>query len=131
MKEHSIDVRVRYSETDQMGVVYYSNYLVWFEIARTEFLRRSGFEYSKIEKERKIFLPVSESYCKYRFPVRYDDAITISACLTNMGTSRIAFGYEVKKGGEIAAVGYTVHAFVNDQGKPIPIPGDLKEGMSG
>jgi acyl-CoA thioester hydrolase len=71
------EVRVRYAETDQMGVVYYANYLVWFEIGRVELLRSLGLAYSDLEKEHETILPVVEANCRYKAPARYDDRITI------------------------------------------------------
>jgi len=130
MREHTIELRVRYAETDQMGVVYYSNYLVWFEIARTELFRSKGADYSKIEQERGIFLPVAEAYCRYRFPLKYDDIVTVTVELADTGNSRLAFEYAVEKEGRTAATGYTRHAFVDKNGKPIAIPPDIKEILS-
>ena len=81
MNEHTIKLRVRYAETDKMGVVYYSNYLVWFEIARTEFFRKCGMDYNRIEQDRSISLPVAEACCRYKAPLRYDDVVQITAKL--------------------------------------------------
>lgn len=127
---HSIKLRVRYAETDQMGVVYYANYLVWFEMARTEFFRARGVDYSRIEQEKKIYFPVIESYCRYRSPLKYDDIVTVTVKLRDTGNSRIAFEYEVKKAVRTAATGHTTHTFVNKAGKPIPIPADVKKALS-
>ncbi|MDD5634240.1 MAG: thioesterase family protein [Candidatus Omnitrophica bacterium] len=127
---HTTEVRVRYAETDQMGVVYYSNYLVWFEIARTEFFRARGVVYRKIEEEDKIYLPVVESYCRYRAPVKYDDVVTINTELTEMGSTRIAFSYEVKVGDKVTTIGETKHAFVNASGSPIPVPEKIRSLLS-
>jgi len=110
-----------------MGVVYYSNYLVWFEIARTEFLREKGLDYNRIEKERKIYLPVTEAYCRYRAPLKYDDQFTIVTKLKDVENSRMTFEYDVRKGDRTVTTGYTRHAFINEKGKPIPIPEDIKE----
>ncbi|MBU0683096.1 MAG: thioesterase family protein [Candidatus Omnitrophota bacterium] len=120
--EHSIELRVRYKETDQMGVVYYSNYLVWFEIARTEFFRANGIVYKNIEDDQNIYLPVVESYCRYKAPLRYDDLVTVVVRLTNLSGTRMAFDYEVFGNGKLCAMGWTKHAFVNEKGKPIQIP---------
>jgi len=123
-------LRVRYEETDQMGVVYYANYLVWFEVARTEFFRVRGVEYRKIEEQDKIYIPVVEAYCRYRSPLRYDDLVTVTTKLTDVEGTRITFEYEVKKGTKIAATGKTKHAFVNEKGTPISIPAKLREAFS-
>ncbi|MCK4851849.1 MAG: acyl-CoA thioesterase [Candidatus Omnitrophica bacterium] len=129
MNAHNIELRIRYAETDQMGVVYYSNYLVWFEIARTEFFRSKGLDYCRIEQERKIYLPVTEAYCRYRSPLKYDDVITVTVELTDAGRSRISFGYRVKKGDRTAATGYTGHVFVDEKGKPVAVPGFVREAF--
>ena len=131
MNEHTIRFRVRYEETDQMGVVYYSKYLVWFEMARTEFFRAKGVEYRKIEDEEKIYVPVVEAYCRYRAPLRYDDEVTVTTKLTDVGATRITFEYEVKKDGEIKTTGRTKHAFVNSEGSPIAIPEKIKGAFKG
>ncbi|MDD4012645.1 MAG: thioesterase family protein [Candidatus Omnitrophica bacterium] len=123
---HITQLRVRYAETDQMGVVYYSNYLVWFEIARTEFFRARGVAYRDIEEKEKLYLPVVESYCRYRAPLRYDDVFEITTVLSDIGASRVVFGYEIRKDGRLMTEGYTRHAFVNDKGVPVPVPGKIK-----
>ena len=97
MSEHTIELRVRYEETDQMGVVYYANYLVWFEVARTEHFRAKGIEYRKIEDEEKLYIPVIEACCRYKAPLKYDDLVTVTSKVTDAGSSRITFEYEVKK----------------------------------
>lgn len=126
---HTTEFRVRYQETDQMGVVYYANYLVWFEVARTEFFRARGIEYRKLEDEDKIFIPVVEAYCRYRAPLRYDDVVEVRTELTKVGSSRMNFSYEVWSGGELKTTGETKHAFVNTKGKPISIPDKVKKAL--
>jgi len=128
--EHTITLRVRYEETDQMGVVYYAKYLVWFEIARTEFFRAKGVEYRKIEDEEKIYVPVVEAHCRYRAPLRYDDEVTVTTRLTDVGATRITFEYEVKKDGETKTTGSTKHAFVNATGSPIPVPARVRDAFN-
>ena len=125
----TIKLRVRYKETDQMGVVYYANYLVWFEVVRTEFFRARGVEYRKMEDKDKIYVPVVEACCHYRAPLRYDDLVTVIAELVDVRNTRITFHYEVKKGKRTAATGLTKHAFVNEKGKPIPIPAKIKKAL--
>ncbi|NQT33254.1 MAG: acyl-CoA thioesterase [Candidatus Omnitrophica bacterium] len=130
MSKHIIELRVRYAETDQMGVVYYSNYLVWFEAARTEFFRERGIVYREIEENEKIYLPVTEAYCRYRAPLRYDDKVEITTELTDVGPTRITFEYEVKSEGKLTATGKTKHAFVNSEGTPIRIPDHIKKAIA-
>ena len=88
-------VRVRYVETDKMGVVYYANYLVWFEIGRVEFLRQLGFDYRKMEEEDDCMLPVVEATCRYKAPAVYDDVIVIETRVSAMRSSMLKFSYEV------------------------------------
>ena len=127
MQTQSIDLRVRYKETDQMGVVYYSNYLVWFEIARTEYFRKQGLVYKTIEEERALYLPVVDAYCRYRAPIRYDEMVTVETGIKEMKASRIVFEYTVKVEEQVKAVGTTTHAFVNKKGQPVAIPEDIKD----
>jgi len=121
-KTETIKVRVRYQETDQMGIVYYANYLVWFEMVRTEFFRSRGMEYKKLEEEDKIFVPVVEANCRYKAPLRYDDLVTVIAELTEVSQMYVVFDYEVKCGERLTTTGSTKHAFVNQNGQPIRIP---------
>jgi acyl-CoA thioester hydrolase len=111
-------LRVRYSETDKMGIVYNANYLVWFEIARTEYCRYLGKTYREWEVQG-YYLPVTESYCKYRLPARYDDAVTLycHAPLEQIKPHSITFEYRVKVENTLLTEGWTKHAFVNSEGK--------------
>jgi len=98
-------VRVRYAETDKMGVVYYANYLVWFEIARVELLRQLGFDYKKMETEDDCMLPVVDVTCRYKAPAVYDDMVVIETRISAMRTSMLKFAYEVYRAGAPAADG--------------------------
>ena len=129
MNEHTIELRVRYEETDQMGVAYYANYLVWFEVARTEFFRAKGIVYRQIEEKDKISLPVVEAHCRYRSPLKYDDMATIITKIANIGPTRITFDYEVTSGSKVVATGSTKHAFVNGKGTPVPVPEKVKKAL--
>jgi acyl-CoA thioester hydrolase len=116
-------LRVRYAETDQMGVVYYANYLVWFEVARADWLRSLGWTYREME-ESGILLPVIEAQCEYRTPARYDDEIEIKTVGRLMSLVRVAFSYEVRIGTEsdLVALGRTTHAATGRDGRPIRLP---------
>lgn len=120
MKSGETTLRVRYGETDQMGVVYYANYLVWFEVGRAEFFREMGMPYCDFEKSH-IYLPVTRAFCQYRQPARYDDLIKVVTSVTALQEVRITFRYEVfrQATNELLATGETEHAFVNDQGRPV------------
>jgi acyl-CoA thioester hydrolase len=116
-------VRVRYAETDRMGVVYYANYLVWFEVGRTEWLRTTGWSYREMEADG-IALPVIEVHCEYLQPARYDDEIEIRTRATLLSAVRIRFDYQVVRAGDetVAAEGHTVHAALDTNGRPCRLP---------
>lgn len=126
MRIHSIDIRVRYQETDQMGIVYYGNYYVWFEVARTEYFRSLGFPYRDFERD-KAFLVVVNSSCQYKKPAHYDDLITVKSWISSIKNSSFIFEYEVKRGKDILAAGKTVHVFTNKNGKAVRIPSKVRE----
>jgi acyl-CoA thioester hydrolase len=120
-------VRVRYAETDRMGVVYYANYLVWFEVGRTEWLRETGWSYREMEVEG-IALPVIEAHCEYRQPVRYDDDIEIRTRAVLVTPIRVRFDYELVRGDAcLVASGYTVHVAVDATGRPCRLPARVAE----
>jgi acyl-CoA thioester hydrolase len=110
-------VRVRYAETDKMGVVYHANYLIWFEVGRVEFLRRMGFTYKDMEASDGCFIAVVDARCRYKSPARYDDAILVRTRLKNVRESLIQFGYEVirESDGTLLAEGETTHIVTNAQ----------------
>jgi acyl-CoA thioester hydrolase len=116
-------VRVRYAETDRMGVVYYANYLVWFEVGRTELLRTLGWSYREMEHEG-IGLPVIEASCLYHRPARYDDELEIRTKGTLLSAVRMQFDYEIVRnpGDELIVSGRTLHAAVNGAGRPARLP---------
>lgn len=124
-------VRVRYAETDQMGIVYYANYLVWFEVGRTDWLRQTGWTYRDMEREG-VSLPVIEAHCEYRHPSRYDDEIVISTRATLVTAVRLRFDYEITRNVDetIAAVGHTVHAAVDPSGKPCRLPSRVRDMLA-
>jgi acyl-CoA thioester hydrolase len=114
---------VRYAETDKMGVVYYANYFVWFEIGRTDLLRLSGWTYRDMETEG-FALPVVEAHCQYRQSARYDDELEIATTGTLLSPVRVRFDYQVVRAAEdvVLAVGHTVHASLDSNGKPRRLP---------
>jgi acyl-CoA thioester hydrolase len=121
-------VRVRYAETDQMGIVYYANYLVWFELGRVELLRSLGLAYSQLEKEHECILPVVEATCRYRSPARYDDEILIETRPAMLRGSVLKFAYRILREGSgdaeptLLAEGETVHVVCDDQLKRKALP---------
>lgn len=118
--ENSTTIRVRYKETDQMGVVYNGNYFTWFEIGRVEFLRSLGIRYLDLEN-MGIYTAVAEAYCKYIRPAKYDDEIVIKTKTRRLTDVRLEFEYSLyrKEDNELLATGHTVHAFVDKNIKPI------------
>lgn len=128
MKTNETKQRVFYADTDHGGVVYYSNYLKWFEIGRTELLRDYGFDYADFEKQGLI-APVVEVHCTYKHPAQYNDQILIKTKIENLGNSSIKFHYEVlnKKDNKLLAEGCTVNVFVGKKSmKSVPIPKELR-----
>jgi acyl-CoA thioester hydrolase len=123
MKE--IELRVPYADTDQMGMVYYANYLIYFERGRTEWLRARGLNYKDLES-KGVYLPVIEANCKYISPARYDDLITIQTKLAEISFASIKFEYEIISNNRSLAKGSTKHPFVNKDFRPIKIPGEIK-----
>src|ERR1700722_3761455 len=121
-------VRVRYAETDQMGIVYYANYLVWFELGRVGLLRSLGLAYSQLEKEHECILPVVEATCRYRSPARYDDEILIETRPAMLRGSVLKFAYRIlrkssqDKGRTLLAEGETVHVFCEEKFRRKPLP---------
>lgn len=128
MRSSTSTVRVRYAETDKMGVVYYANYLVWFEVARTDWLRETGWTYRSMEQDG-IGLPVIEAHCEYKSSARYDDEMQIQTTARLVSPVRLAFDYTVVRAGDAAIVasGYTVHASVDPAGRPVRLPQRVKE----
>ena len=111
-------LRVRYAETDQMGVVYHSNFIIWFEVGRVEFLRQLGFTYRDMEKEDGTHLAVVDVRCRYKAPARYDDLITIRTRLLNVRGSLLHFGYEIcAEDGSALAEGESVHMVLDSEFK--------------
>jgi acyl-CoA thioester hydrolase len=107
--------RVRYAETDQMGVVYYANYLVWMEIGRVELCKSLGFNYRDMERDDGIYLAVADVACRYRAPARFDDEITVKTWLEDANKRLVVFAYEIRTGDRVLATGSTRHVFVSRQ----------------
>lgn len=111
-------IRVRYQETDQMGVAYHANYLVWFEVGRAELMRCLGMPYLEFEKN-DLYLPVIKATCEYKAPARYDDELTVVTWIETLHTVRLTFFYEIRRRNTVLARGSTEHAFVNKKGRPV------------
>lgn len=122
-------VRVIFGDTDQMGVVYYANYLRYFEAARAALLRACGLSGRDLA-ELAVGFPVTESFCKYRRPARYEDVLDVDIQVAHLGGAMVRFIYQVRRDGEVLADGHTVHACVDDSGRPVRIPARLREALN-
>ena len=124
---HEVKLRVRYADTDTMRVVYYANYLVWFETGRVELLRSLGLIYRDVEK-KGFFIPVVEAHANYRAPARFDDELIVRTWISKVGRTSIRFENEIYKlpDREFICSGYTVHVFLGRNGKPTPIPKKIR-----
>ncbi len=124
--ESSVDFRVRYSETDQMGVAYHAHYLAWCEMARTEHMRRLGVRYRELE-ERGVRLAVSEAHVRFSKSARYDDPLRVTAWLAEAASRRISFGYRVERtdDGVLLATAETALVSVDGTGRPARLPDDV------
>lgn len=118
-------LRVIYGDTDAMGNAYYGNYLKWFEIGRSEWFRSRGMSYREVEG-KGVYLPVVEAHCNYRKPAFYDDVLTITTKFRFAGPARLRFEYEISRGEDFLASGYTIHVCVNKDRKVLKPPDYLK-----
>ncbi len=125
------DIRVIYGDTDQMGVVYYANYLRYFEAGRNELIRARGLRYRDFETRFGLRLPVAEAQVRYRAPARYDDLLTVETSLAEVKRASARFGYRIVRGGEIVATGHTVHACVDLEGRIRRMPPELLARLAG
>ncbi|MFH1726773.1 MAG: thioesterase family protein, partial [Elusimicrobiota bacterium] len=131
-KHHQFEVRVTYADTDRLGIIYYANYLKYFELGRTELLRMLGIRYRDLETDRKIFLPAVESRCEYIAPCRYDDLVRVQTWISWMGPASLCFQNEVRNredSDRLVARGFTRHAVVDEYWKPTRVPKDLRDRL--
>jgi acyl-CoA thioester hydrolase len=117
-------IRVRYAETDQMGVVYHANHFIWFEVGRVELLRQFGFSYRDMERKDDCFIAVVDASCRYKAPVHYDDEIIVRTYLKHVREKVIRFGYELRgaETGELLAEGETTHIVADSRMRPRMLP---------
>ena len=117
-------LRVRYAETDQMGVVYHSNHFIWFEVGRVELLRQLGFSYKEMEGIDDCFIAVVDARCRYKAPVHYDDEVVVRTYLKHVRSKVIHFGYELLSAGtrQVLAEGETMHVVANARMEPRALP---------
>jgi acyl-CoA thioester hydrolase len=124
------EVRVRYAETDQMGVAYYANYLVWFEVGRSEFCRERGFRYADLEA-LGFKLVVSDVHCRYRNSARYDETVIVRTRLKEVNKRMVTFGYQILRQEEVIAEGETRHLCVDSNGKTKSLPEKFLDCLTG
>lgn len=124
MTEASTTLRVRYAETDRMGVAYYGNYFTWFEVGRVELLRQMGFRYRDMEEQDNSYIVVAEARCQYRRPARFDDLLRIVTRVAESRSRSIRFAYEIynEETGELLATGETTHVICDANGRPRALP---------
>ena len=125
-------LRVRYPETDRMGVVHHSHYLVWFELGRTELMRDFGMPYGELEDAQGVFFPVVEAGVRYHAPTHYDDRLTVRTRISSLRGASVQFEYEITREGESERLtsGFTKHATVGRDGRPQRIPENLRSRLS-
>jgi acyl-CoA thioester hydrolase len=124
IEHYDTTVRVRYAETDQMGVVYHANYLVWFEVGRVELMRALGAEYKKMEADDDCHIVVADAHCRYHRPARYDEVVRIRTRISESRNRIVKFAYEVFRDtdGELLATGATTHIICGRNGRPKLLP---------
>lgn len=121
---HETRFRVRYAETDQMGVVYYSNYFIWMELGRAEYCRAIGVRYKDMERDDGILLAVVDAHCRYLYPARYDEEIAVKTWVSAANRRQVEFSYEIRDpvAGRMLATGETRHIFLGPEMKPLKLP---------
>lgn len=129
MLESQARVRVRYAETDQMGIVYYANYFVWMEVGRVECLRALGLAYRRMEEEDGVLLAVTEASCRYRSPARYDEEVLVQTRLVESRSRTVGFAYHLRRAadGALLATGQTRHAYMGRDGRVMRLPEKYRE----
>jgi acyl-CoA thioester hydrolase len=124
------ELRVIYGDTDQMGVVYYANYLRYFEAGRNEYIRAHGLRYRDFEERFGLRLPVAEASISYKLPARYDDVIAVETSMAELRRASARFGYRIVRGEELLATGHTVHACIDLEGRVRRMPQELIDRLA-
>lgn len=126
---HETEIRVRYAETDKMGIVHHSNYYVWFELGRSEYCRSKGFSYREMEDKDNALLVVAESYCRYKAPAYYEDILTVRTQIAKTRSRSIAFVYQIYRASDDTALaeGETLHIVTDKNNKIITLPDRYRE----
>jgi acyl-CoA thioester hydrolase len=131
MQPYETRIRVRYAETDQMGVVYHANYLVWMEVGRVAYCKARGFEYKQMELQDGVFLAVAEAHCRYASPARFDEEVVIRTWVAEANPRMVRFAYEMllAEGGRKLATGETKHIFLGRNLRPCRLPEKYRESF--
>jgi len=131
MQPNETRIRVRYAETDQMGVVYHANYLVWMEVGRVAYCKARGFEYKQMELQDGVFLAVAEAHCRYSSPARFDEEVVIRTWVEEANPRMVRFAYEMllAEGGRKLATGQTKHIFLGRNLRPCRLPEKYRESF--
>jgi len=131
LEYHDVTVRVRYAETDQMGVVYHSNYLIWYEVGRVELMRALGFDYKQMEIQDDTYIVVADVHCRYHHPARYDELLTIRTRILQAKNRTLKFGYEIfrQSDSKLLATGDTTHVACNRAGRVKHFPEKYKQAF--
>ena len=132
MEYHDATLRVRYAETDQMGVVYHANYLIWFEVGRVELIRSLGIEYKRMESEDDCYIVVADAHCRYLHPARYDQILRVRTRIADAHNRTIRLSYEVirDRDARVLATGETVHVICGRNGRPKLLPEKYRDIFS-
>jgi len=132
MDWHETEIRVRYAETDQMGIVHNSNYLIWFEVGRSEFCRARGFSYKEMEEKDNALMVVAESYCRYKSPAYYEDLLTVRTRVEEIRSRSLRFIYEIHRTSDdvLVAEGETLHIVTDENKKIRSLPASYKEKLT-
>jgi acyl-CoA thioester hydrolase len=128
---HDTTVRVRYAETDQMGVVYHANYLIWFEVGRVELMRAMGCEYKIMETEDDCHIVVAEAHCRYDKPAHYDEVLRVRTRVTEWRNRIVKFSYEIFRDADntLLTTGYTAHVICGSNGRPKALPAKYRDAL--
>jgi len=131
LEYHDVTVRVRYAETDQMGVVYHSNFFIWFEVGRVELMRALGFDYKQMEIQDDTFIVVADAYCRYHHPARYDELLTVRTRILEAKNRVLKFGYELfrQEDQKLLATGHTIHIACSRAGHVKHFPEKYKQAF--
>lgn len=130
---HETEVRVRYAETDQMGIVHHASYLVWFEVGRSEFCRNKGFSYKEMEEDANALMVVAESYCRYKAPAFYEDILTVRTKVSEVRSRSLRFFYEIHRAIDdvLVAEGESLHIVTDNNRKVISLPAFYRDRLIG